>query len=101
MATEKKPMTKTQIVAHFAEKFSITKKEAAAYMDEYANLAYTETKKVGAFTLPGIGKLTKVRRKARMGRNPKTGESMKIKAKTVAKMRLLKACKDSIVPPKV
>ncbi len=100
MATEKKPMTKTQIVAYFAEKFNITKKDAAAFLEEYASLATSQTKKVGAFTMPGIGKLTKANRKARMGRNPKTGEQMKIKAKTVAKMRLLKACKDSIVPPK-
>lgn len=100
MATAKKPMTKTQIVAYFSEKFQLTKKEVAAMIDEYAGLAVRQTKTIGEFTLPGIGKLVKVKRKARMGRNPATGESIKIPAKTVVKMRIAKACKDAIVPPK-
>jgi DNA-binding protein HU-beta len=97
---EKKPMTKTQVVAHFADKFDLPKKVAAAIVDEIAGLAVAQTKKVGQFTLPGVGKLVKQNRKARMGRNPATGEAIKIPAKTVVKMRLAKACKDAIVPPK-
>ena len=96
----KKAMTKTQIVAHFAEKFGIPKKEAAAVVAEIADLAVAQTKKVGEFTIPGIGKLVKQKRKARMGRNPATGEAIKIPAKTVVKMRLSKVCKDAVVPPK-
>lgn len=100
MATPKKPMTKSQVVNHFAEKFELTKKDAATLVGEFAALAIDQTKKVGEFTIPGVGKLVKVKRKARMGRNPATGAAIKIPAKTVVKMRLAKACKDSIVPPK-
>jgi DNA-binding protein HU-beta len=96
----KKPMTKSQIVSHFAEKFEISKKMASATIEEVAALAVSETKKTGSFTLPGIGKLVLVKRKARMGRNPATGEAIKIPAKTVVKMRVAKACKEAIVPPK-
>jgi len=96
----KKPMTKSQIVSHFAGKFELTKKTAAAIIDEVAALAVSETKKTGTFTLPGIGKLVLVKRKARMGRNPGTGEVIKIAAKTVVKMRIAKAAKGAIVPPK-
>ncbi len=96
----KKPLTKAQIVSHFAEKFELSKKNAAAVVDEVAALAIAETKKAGSFTLPGVGKLVLSKRKARMGRNPATGEEIKIPAKTVVKMRIAKACKDAIVPPK-
>ena len=96
----KKPMTESQIVSHFAGKFEISKKASAAIIDEVAALAIAETKKAGSFTLPGIGKLVLVKRKARMGRNPATGEAIKIPAKTVVKMRIAKACKDAIVPGK-
>jgi DNA-binding protein HU-beta len=96
----KKPMTKAQIVSHFAGKFELSKKTASAVIDEIAALAVSETKKTGAFTLPGIGKLVLVKRKARMGRNPATGEAIKIPAKTVVKMRIAKAAKEAIVPTK-
>jgi DNA-binding protein HU-beta len=96
----KKPMTKAQIVSHFAEKFEVSKKTASGIIDEVASLAVSETKKAGSFTLPGIGKLVLVKRKARMGRNPGTGEVIKIAAKTVVKMRIAKAAKDAIVPRK-
>ncbi|MCP4674994.1 MAG: HU family DNA-binding protein [Deltaproteobacteria bacterium] len=96
MATKKKPMTKSQIVTHFADAFELPKKTAAAIVDEFASLAVAQTKKVGEFTVPGIGKLVKARRKARMGRNPATGEAIKIPAKTVIKMRLSKTCKDAL-----
>jgi DNA-binding protein HU-beta len=100
MATAKKPMTKSQIVTHFATKFEMPKKGAAAILEELASLAASETKKIGAFTIPGIGKLSKTRRKARKGRNPATGEAIKIPAKTVVKARLAKAFKEAVVPPK-
>ena len=96
----KKPMTKGQIISHFAEKFKLSKKITVEIVDEVAALAVSETKKVGSFTLPGIGKLVLVKRKARMGRNPATGAEIKIPAKTVVKMRVAKAAKDAIVPPK-
>jgi DNA-binding protein HU-beta len=96
----KKPLTKSQIVSHFAEKFEISKKTAGMIVDEVAALAVAETKKAGSFTVPGIGKLVISKRKARIGRNPATGEQINIPAKTVVKMRVAKACKDAIVPPK-
>ena len=94
----KKPMTKSQSVSHFAGKFELSKKTASAILEEVAALAVSETKKTGSFTLPGIGKLVLVKRKARMGRNPATGATIKIPAKTVVKMRIAKAAKDAIVP---
>ena len=97
---QKKLMVKGQIVAYLAEKFEISKKAAASIIDEYVALAITETKKKGAFVLPGIGKSVLVKRKARTGRNPTTGEAIKIPAKTVVKIRAAKAFKDAIVPPK-
>ncbi len=96
----KKPMTKSQIVSHFAEKFELTKKTSGMIIEEVAALAIAETKKTGSFTVPGIGKLVLVKRKARMGRNPATGATIKIPAKTVVKMRIAKAAKEAIVPPK-
>jgi DNA-binding protein HU-beta len=96
----KKPLTKAQIVSYFAKKFDLSKKVAASVIDEMATLAVTETKKAGAFTFPGVGKLVMVKRKARVGRNPATGEPINIPAKTVVKMRVAKACKEAIVPPK-
>ena len=96
----KKPLTKAQIVTYFAKKFDLSKKVASSVIDEMAGLAIAETKKAGAFTFPGVGKLVLVKRKARVGRNPATGEPINIPAKTVVKMRIAKACKDAIVPPK-
>lgn len=96
----KKPLTKSQVVSHFAGKFEVSKKTAATIIEEVAGLAIAETKKAGSFTLPGIGKLVLSRRKARKGFNPATGEQIDIPAKTVVKMRIAKACKEAIVPPK-
>ena len=96
----KKPMTKAQIVSHFAGKFEVSKKTASGIIDEVAALAVSETKKAGSFTIPGIGKLVLAKRKARMGRNPATGAEIKIPAKTVVRMRVAKAAKDAIVPGK-
>jgi DNA-binding protein HU-beta len=100
MAAQKKLMAKGQIVTYLAEKFEISKKAAASIIDEYAALAIAETKKRGAFVLPGIGKSVLVKRKARKGRNPATGQEIKIPAKTVVKMRMAKAFKEAIIPPK-
>ena len=85
MPTSKKPITKNQIVTHFAEKFEISKKAAASIIDEYAALATAETKKKGAFVLPGIGKSVLVKRKARQGRNPATGETITFRPKPWSK----------------
>ena len=93
-------MTKARIVSHFAGKFELSKKNASGMISEVAALAISETKKSGSFTLPGIGKLVLSKRKARMGRNPATGEKIKIPAKTVVKMRIAKAAKEAIVPEK-
>jgi DNA-binding protein HU-beta len=95
-----KAMTKSQVVAHLAEKAGIQKKAAALVLEEIATLATKETKSSGQFTIPGLGKSVKAARKARMGRNPQTGEPIKIPAKTVVKFRLAKSFKDSVVPPK-
>ena len=96
----KKLITKSQIVSHFAGKFELSKKDSATILEEVAALAVSETKKAGSFTLPGIGKLVLAKRKARLGRNPATGATIKIPAKTVVKMRVAKAAKDAIAPGK-
>ena len=92
-----KIMTKSQTVAYLAAKLGITKKQAAKGLEALAALAARETKRSGQFIIPGIGKLVKVNRKARMGRNPATGETIQIPAKTVVKFRVAKACKDAIL----
>ena len=90
-----KPLTKSQIIVKLAEQNDMTKKDASAFLDSLAQLAYKEAKK--GFTIPGLGKLVVVKRKARMGRNPATGESIRIRAKTVLKFRIAKAAKDAVV----
>ena len=90
-----KSMTKSQLADHMATKVGIKKKEAALFMEELCNVAYREAK--NAFTIPGIGKLVLANRKARIGRNPQTGEAIKIPAKRVVKFRVAKAAKDSIL----
>ena len=90
-------MTQTQIIATLAEKSNIAKKDAKEFLNSIADLAHRETKKSGEFTLPGLGKLVKQKRKARTGRNPATGESIKIPAKTVLKFRIAKAAKDAVL----
>ena len=95
-----KPITKAQLIAQVADKMEMTKKDVNGFFDILNEIAYKETKKKGAVTVPGMGKLVLQKRKARMGRNPQTGEAIKIKAKTVVKFRVAKACKDAIIPPK-
>jgi len=94
---DKKPITKSQLTSHIADKAGITKKAANDIIDELASVAYKETKKNGQFTFPGLGKLVLDRRKARTGRNPATGETIKIPAKKVVKFRVAKAAKDAIL----
>jgi DNA-binding protein HU-beta len=93
-----KALTKSQIAAEVAEKSGITKKQAAEILDLLAALAYKHAK--NTFTLPGLGKLVLVNRKARLGRNPATGETIKIPAKKVVKFRVAKAAKDAILGAK-
>ena len=90
-----KAMTKGQIVAGVAEKVGITKKQAGEAIEALAGMAYKNAK--NGFTLPGLGKLVLVNRKARMGRNPATGAEIKIPAKSVVKFRVAKAAKDAIL----
>jgi len=90
-------MTKSQMLTTLAETTGLAKKDVNNLVDSIVGLAYKETKKNGEFTIPGIGKLVKMSRKARMGRNPATGETIKIPAKTVVKFRVAKAAKDSIL----
>ncbi|MEI6125130.1 MAG: HU family DNA-binding protein [Pseudomonadota bacterium] len=100
MGKEVKAITKAQLVSEISEKLAVTKKDVNSFIDTLSDIAYKETKKKGSFVLPGFGKLVKVQRKARTGRNPATGEVIKIKAKTVVKFRIAKACKDAILPSK-
>jgi DNA-binding protein HU-beta len=93
-----KALSKSQIIASVAESAEITKKQAAAAVEALVNLAYKNAK--NSFTVPGLGKLVLVNRKARMGRNPATGEQIKIAAKRVVKFRVAKAAKDAILGAK-
>lgn len=96
-----KGLTKTALIRSLAEEMELPTKQVAQFFDVMAQTAVKETKKNGEFTIPGIGKLVKAERKARLGRNPQTGEAIKIKAKTVVKFRIAKAAKDAIAPVKV
>ena len=93
-------MTQTQLVRALAEKTEVSNKVAKAFLEHLANTAIAEVKKNGMFIVPGLGRLVRVERKARMGRNPATGEQIKIAAKKVVKFRVAKSAKDSIVPTK-
>jgi len=90
-------MTKSQMLQVMAEKTGMTKKEVGEFMDKLTELAYSEVKNNGEFVLPGFGKMVKVNRKARQGRNPATGETIQIPAKTVVKFRLVKAAKEAVL----
>jgi DNA-binding protein HU-beta len=93
-----KALTKTQIITAIADKNDLSKKQVKAVLETIVEIAYKGAK--DGFTFPGLGKLVVVQRKARMGRNPKTGEQIKIKAKKVLKFRLAKAAKDAILGAK-
>jgi DNA-binding protein HU-beta len=90
-----KAMTKAQILKALAEQTDLPKAKVTEFMDALATMAYEQSAE--GFTIPGIGKLVLVNRKARVGRNPQTGEPIQIPAKTVVKFRVAKACKDAIL----
>ena len=98
MAEAARRMGKTQLFSHFAEKFDLTRARVRDIFDELQQLSEKELKKNGEFVLPGMTKLVVQKRKARMGRNPATGEAIKIPAKTVVKARIAKQLKDSVLP---
>jgi len=93
-----KAMTKAELITRLAEKNDLPKKQVAALLEQLATIAYKEAKK--GFTIPGIGKLVVVDRKARMGRNPATGEPIKIPAKRALKFRIAKTAKDAVLGKK-
>ncbi|MDR3559164.1 MAG: HU family DNA-binding protein [Candidatus Pacebacteria bacterium] len=90
-------MTKSQLMSALSDKTGMAKKDVVSFMDTLTEMAYSEVKKNGEFVLPGFGKMVKVRRKARAGVNPATGEKIQIAAKTVAKFRLAKAAKEAVM----
>lgn len=90
-------MTKSQLMAYLSEKSGKSKKEVVEFMDLLTETAYSEVKNNGEFTFPGIGKLVKKHRNARQGRNPATGETIQIPAKTVCKFRVAKAAKEAVL----
>jgi DNA-binding protein HU-beta len=92
-----KKMSKTQLATELAEATGTNRKTASQFIESLSEIAYREAKKNGEFTIPGIGKLVKQQRKAREGRNPATGDTIKIPAKTVIKFRVAKAAKDSVL----
>src|ERR1700722_15975930 len=93
-----KPMRKSKIGSQIPEKLPTPKKTAALFFEELFKLAVKEAKGgAGKFVIPGIGRVVKAHRKARMGRNPQTGEAIKIKAKTVVRLRPAKAFKDAVL----
>lgn len=85
------------MLADLAERWGVSKKEAGEMLEKFIEMMYAEVKKAGEFSLPGVGKLIKKKRDARMGRNPATGESIQIPAKTVLKFRVAKAAKDALL----
>ena len=97
MAKKTTPKTKSEIMTALAEAAEISKKQAVAAYDALLKIAYAGAKDPTGITLPGLGKLIKVKRNARKGRNPATGETITIKAKTVVKFRLAKAAKDAVL----
>jgi len=91
-------MGKTELFSHFAEKFNIKRAQAREFFDELQQLSESELKRSGEFVLPGMVKLVRQERNARTGRNPATGESIQIPAKTVVKARIAKQLKDAVLP---
>ncbi len=90
-------MTKSVLLSALAEKTGLGKKEVVSFLDAVVEMAYKEVKHNGVFILPGLGKLVKVNRAARVGRNPATGATIQIPAKTVVKFRVAKAAKEAVV----
>lgn len=102
MATKaaKKRMSQSEVLNHFAERFEMKRTQVKEIFEEISTLASQEVKENGEFVLPGFGKLVLSERKAREGRNPQTGETIKIPAKTTLKFRVSKGMKDTVVPKK-
>lgn len=90
-------LTKSQILEVLSTETGMSKKDVNNFLTTLADLGYKEVKKAGEFVLPGFGKMVKVNRKARMGRNPATGAQIKIPAKTVVKFRLAKVAKEAVL----
>jgi len=90
-------MTKSQLMTALADKTGLAKKEVVSFMEKLVELGYKEVKSAGEFVMPGFGKLVKIQRKARTGRNPLTGQEIQIPAKTVVKFKVAKAAKDAIL----
>ncbi|MFA5128096.1 MAG: HU family DNA-binding protein [Patescibacteria group bacterium] len=90
-------MTKSALMSALADKTGLSKKDVNGFVDTLVELAYTEVKKNGVFIVPGIGKLVKMKRAARQGRNPATGATIQIPAKTVVKFRVAKAAKEAVL----
>jgi DNA-binding protein HU-beta len=99
-ATGKKRMTQSDVINHFADKTGMKRAQIKEFFEELSNLATREVRSSGEFVLPGFGKLVKSERKAREGRNPATGETIQIPAKTTLKFRVGKAMKDTVLPRK-
>ena len=99
-ATGKKRMTQSDVFNHFAERTEMKRAQVKQFFEDLASLATSEVKNNGEFVLPGFGKLVRSERKAREGRNPATGETIQIPAKTTLKFRVGKSMKDSVLPKK-
>lgn len=95
---EARRMGKSELFAHFAERFDLKRTQAREFFDELQQLSESELKRSGEFVIPGMVKLVVQKRQARMGRNPATGEQIQIPAKTVVKARIAKQLKDSVLP---
>lgn len=92
-----KRLTKSQLMNAMAETWGMSKKDAIEHYEQLVELVYSEIRRCGEIMLPGLGKMAKKHRKARMGRNPATGEAIQIQAKTVLKFSVNKAAKDALL----
>jgi len=90
-------MTKSQLLSSLADATGLSKKDVTGLLDKMTEMAYKEVKKNGVFVVPGFGKMVKIKRAARQGRNPATGETITIPAKTVVKFRVAKAAKEAVL----
>ncbi len=93
-------LTQTQLIRSISEECEVPVQTARLFLTSLSDTAIQEVKKNGVFILPGLGRLVRVERKARLGRNPATGAPIKIAAKKAVKFRIAKSAKDTIVPPR-
>jgi DNA-binding protein HU-beta len=89
-------MTRTELIAAIAQEAETDNKQAKAFLEGFTRIVESEMKKEGEVPLAGLGKFKVMKRKARVGRNPATGEAIQIPAKTVVKFTVAKALKDLI-----